>query len=86
MTDAPKPFGPCEDGAVETVCAVCGVAVDGLDALAEHLVAEAGRSDVAHVMWLNRYVTKHRVAAPELAVLLRRRAEGLAVGEDRVER
>jgi hypothetical protein len=37
-----------------------------MDALAEHLVLEAGRSDVAHVMWLNRNVTKHRVAADEL--------------------
>jgi hypothetical protein len=57
-----------------------------MDALAEHLVLEAGRSDVAHVMWLNRNVTKHRVAAAELAVLLRRRTEGMATGEDRVER
>jgi hypothetical protein len=31
-------------------------------------------------------VTKHRVAPAELAVLLRRRMEGMATGEDRVER
>jgi hypothetical protein len=71
---------------VETVCAVCQTTVDGIDGLAEHLVVEADRSDVAHVMWLNRSVTKHRVAAAELAVLLRRRSEGLATGEDRVGR
>jgi hypothetical protein len=58
------------------------MAVEGIDGLAEHLVQEAGRSDVAHVMWLNRNVTKHRVTAAELAVLLREQA----TGEERVKR
>jgi hypothetical protein len=60
--------------------------VDGIDALAEHFVVEAGNSDIAHVMWLNRNVTKHRVGAAELAVLLRRRAEGPDGEEERVRR
>lgn len=69
-----------------TVCGVCGVSVEGFDALAAHLVGQAARSDIAHVMWLNRSVTKHRVAPGELAVLLRRHAEGRLSGEDRVTR
>jgi hypothetical protein len=73
-------------GEVRTVCAVCGVIVDGIEALAEHLVAEAAGSDIAHVMWLNRTVTKHRVAPAELAVLLRRQGEGRATGSNQVAR
>jgi hypothetical protein len=60
--------------------------MDGVDALAEHLVVEAGQSDIAHVMWLNRNVTKHRVAAAELAVLLRGQNEGPDGGHGRVRR
>jgi hypothetical protein len=76
---------------VNAVCAVCGVTVDGVDALAEHLVLEAGESDVAHVMWLNRNVTKHRVTAADLAILLRQETSDPNVagpdgGEDRVNR
>jgi hypothetical protein len=72
-----------ESGAV---CDVCRVVVDGFDGLAEHLVAEAARSDIAHVMWLNRNVTKHRMAPAELAVLLQRRAAGGATGEELLRR
>jgi hypothetical protein len=68
------------------VCEVCGEAADGLQELADHLVSLAGRSDVNHVMWLNRNVTKHRVGPEELVVLLRRRDRGAGTGEDRVRR
>jgi demethoxyubiquinone hydroxylase (CLK1/Coq7/Cat5 family) len=70
----------------KAVCAVCAAVVDGFEALAQHLVAEAARSDISHVMWLNRRVTKHRVAPAELAVLLERGAAGLATGEQQVSR
>ena len=67
-------------------CPVCGLSVEDLDALAVHLVGEAGRSDVAHVMWLNRNVTKHRVGAARLAALLEQHADGGPTGEDRLTR
>jgi len=67
-------------------CPVCGLSVEDLDALAVHLVEEAGRSDVAHVMWLNRKVTKHRVDAARLAALLAQYADGGSMGEDRLAR
>jgi hypothetical protein len=70
----------------ETACEVCGVTVGGLDALAEHLVTEARASDGAHIMWLNRGVTKYQVEAAELAVLLRHRDERRPTGEERVKR
>ncbi len=73
-------------GAARTVCEVCGGEVDGIEDLARHFVAEAAGSDIAHVMWLNRSVTKHRVETSELAVLLRRRAEGQATGSETVSR
>ncbi len=60
--------------------------MEGTDALAAHLVTQAGESDVDHVMWLNRNVTKHRVSAGDLAVLLRRRSCGSDTGMDRVGR
>jgi len=62
------------------------LSVEDLGALAAHLVREADRSDVAHVMWLNREVTKRRVGAAELAVLLERDGTGPPSGEDRVAR
>ena len=68
------------------MCAVCGYSADGLPALAAHLVAEAERSDVAHVMWLNRNVTKHRVGVDELCRLLAETADGRSAGGDRVAR
>ncbi len=67
-------------------CEVCGLTAGGLEALAEHLVAEAAASDGAHVMWLNRSVTKYQVDAVELAALLRRRAEGRPTVGERVNR
>jgi len=67
-------------------CASCGLKVEDVQALAVHLVQAAERSDVSHVMWLNRNVTKHRVGAAELAVLLEGAAGGRPSGEDRVAR
>jgi len=67
-------------------CEVCGAPVGGFTELAAHLVDEAGRSDVAHVMWLNRVVTKRRVPVAELESLLRLRASGAGTGEARVGR
>lgn len=55
-------------------------------AFARHLVDEAARSDVDHVMWLNRNVTKRRVDVDELARLLAARAAGETSNEERVKR
>lgn len=69
---------------------MCGrpasAAGDPLVALAGHLVDEAARSDVDHVMWLNRNVTRRRVDADELAALLTAWFAGATSGEDRVRR
>jgi hypothetical protein len=53
-------------------CPVCNeeFPLDDIVALAAHLVAQANASDDHHVMWLNRYVTKHRVGQADLAELL----------------
>jgi len=59
---------------------------EDLASLAAHLVGEAGRSDIAHVMWLNRNVTKHRVDAAGLAALLEQDRDGGSSGADRVGR
>lgn len=67
-------------------CDVCGETVDGWDGLAAHLVERAAQSDPAHVMWLNRWVTKRRVGANELRALLEEQAAGGATGEERVRR
>ncbi len=67
-------------------CPVCGVRAEDTRSLAAHFVAEAARSDVAHVMWLNRNVTKHRVDADRLAQLLEQRGRGHSTGEGRVNR
>ncbi|HVM67692.1 MAG TPA: C2H2 type zinc finger domain-containing protein [Acidimicrobiales bacterium] len=83
MTRALRSVGR-EDG--DVVCEVCGARADGFAALAAHLVDEAARSDVAHVMWLNRCVTKRRVPVTDLEALLRARASGAAPGEARVQR
>ena len=68
------------------VCAVCGAAADDMEALASHLVTEAERSDVRHVMWLNRNLTKHRVDVPALTDLLESRAAGGSSDRDRIAR
>jgi hypothetical protein len=67
-------------------CPVCGLTVRDVGSLAAHLVGEAERSDIAHVMWLNRNLTKHRVGVAQLAVLLEQYAGGGPAGEDRVVR
>ncbi|HZR12833.1 MAG TPA: C2H2 type zinc finger domain-containing protein [Acidimicrobiia bacterium] len=68
-------------------CPVCGVdGRDGHRALAAHLTEQAARSDGAHVMWLNRNVTKERVGVDELAALLRELAETGATRATRVKR
>lgn len=67
-------------------CAVCGASADGFGGLAAHFVAQADGSDVAHVMWLNRHVTKFEVDPETLAGMLRRHAEGRPTGGDRVAR
>lgn len=71
-------------------CPVCGVSVGGpgWEPLARHLVSQADNSDAAHVMWMNRTVTKHRTPAHELAVLLEAVLERgeRPDGTDRVER
>jgi hypothetical protein len=64
---------------------VRGAGTDAV-ALAQHLVGEAARSDVDHVMWLNRNVTKRRVDVEELARLLAARASGKVSNEERVQR
>jgi hypothetical protein len=52
-------------------CPVCGVeSGEGSRGLAAHLVERAACSDGAHVMWLNRNVTKERVGVEKLAALL----------------
>jgi len=72
-----------------TACPVCGLPLppggDRTLVLARHLIAAAESSDVAHVMWLNRNVTKHRVGIEELAGLLSPGADP-GPDEDRVRR
>ena len=67
-------------------CPVCRLAVEDVQELARHLVGEATGSDVAHVMWLNRNVTKHKVGVRKLATLLEQGADGPPSGETRVAR
>lgn len=70
-----------------SACPVCGRAVGDAPGLAAHLIDEAERSDGAHVMWLNRHVTKHRTDPAELAELLVRWSEGVeSAAADRVRR
>jgi len=67
-------------------CEVCGRTFDEVADLATHLIEEAGHSDVAHVMWLNRSITKRQVDVEELTRLIRARAAGGAGNEPRVGR
>jgi pyrroloquinoline-quinone synthase len=58
-----------------TKCPSCGAGFskhDDFDDLAGHFVAEAGRSDAAHVMWLNRNITKDKSDRRTLSKLLAR--------------
>jgi hypothetical protein len=60
--------------------------VGDVEALASHLVELAEASDGAHVMWLNRCVTKHRISATELIPLLASALTGGDTSNDRVTR
>ena len=56
-----------------TKCPSCGVGFqkhNDFDDLAGHFVAEAGRSDAGHVMWLNRNITKNKSDRKKLSRLL----------------
>ena len=58
-----------------TKCPSCGVGFqkhNDFDDLAGHFVAEAGRSDAGHVMWLNRNITKNKSDRKTLSKLLAR--------------
>ncbi|MFQ5986446.1 MAG: iron-containing redox enzyme family protein [Thermoplasmata archaeon] len=48
-------------------CVVCGRSFGTYLAMARHFLKQAEASDPPHVMWLNRNVTKQKVAEPELA-------------------
>jgi hypothetical protein len=54
--------------------------------VAAHLVERAEASDGDHVMWLNRHVTKLRVAAADLEPLLAEVLAGGGRAGDRVNR
>jgi len=63
-------------------CPVCWAefGTGAYEALAGHMHGEAERSDVNHVMWLNRNVTKTRTSREELAVMLRRYMDVAGLG------
>lgn len=52
------------------ICPVCEVTFDSFDALALHFSEETKKSDIGHVMWLNRNVTKNKDRESELSQLL----------------
>jgi hypothetical protein len=68
------------------VCPVCAEVTKSLSSLAAHLVDRAEESDAAHVMWLNRHVTKHRMPAEELQPLLAAVLAGAPLPGPRVRR
>ncbi|MDA8309926.1 MAG: DUF5810 domain-containing protein [Actinomycetota bacterium] len=68
------------------VCPVCALGVADVGGLAVHLVDAAERSEVAHVMWLNRHVTKRRMPPSELEKLLDERTAHGSSASDRVAR
>jgi pyrroloquinoline-quinone synthase len=53
-----------------TVCPVCEVQVSSYGKLADHFGMETRRSDVGHVMWLNRNITKTKGDESRLSSLL----------------
>jgi hypothetical protein len=67
-------------------CPACGTSTTDVAELARHLVKQAEMSDGKHVMWLNRYVTKHRTTAPALEELLRHLLAGGPPAAARVRR
>jgi pyrroloquinoline-quinone synthase len=52
------------------LCPVCESPSSSYDALAAHFSGETRKSDVGHVMWLNRNITKDSANAPRLPELL----------------
>lgn len=52
------------------LCPVCESSAPDYDALALHLASETKKSDVGHVMWLNRNITKDKAAETQLPELL----------------
>ncbi len=52
------------------MCPVCEIKSSSYEALAMHFTGETKKSDIGHVMWLNRNVTKDRDAEPRLPQLL----------------
>ena len=68
------------------VCPVCTTEVADLGVLASHLVELAEESDIGHVMWLNRHVTKHRTPAAELELLVAEELGGGGSSGDRIAR
>lgn len=54
-------------------CAVCSetFAPSSYEALASHLILQADRSDPAHVMWLNKYISKSKLESTDLAAKTR---------------
>ncbi len=56
-----------------TRCPSCGTSFqrhNDFDGLADHFVVKAGQSDAAHVMWLNRNITKNKSDRRTLSRLL----------------
>lgn len=52
------------------ICPACLNEVGDYDSTASHMVREAYRSDVIHVMWLNRNISKKRMEVEEVRVRL----------------
>jgi pyrroloquinoline-quinone synthase len=52
------------------ICPVCESKYPSFGSLGTHFAEETKKSDVGHVMWLNRNVTKDKEAEPELPRLL----------------
>lgn len=68
------------------ICPVCESAFKDLSSLSVHLVEMAEASDGAHVMWLNRNLTKHRTSTVELERLLAAAMDGGGISSDKVKR
>ncbi len=68
-----------------TKCASCGAKFDlgDFDSLAGHFYDQAEESDVSHVMWLNRNITRKKTEKNELGSLL---SDYFALGNGGLER